>query len=381
MTTGRFRTLFAAAAALTVAVLAVFAYLLAHAQSQARHDSERRFRDRALISAAVTESLFRVALASTSMQAAESFGGATVSKARLDQFVAQGGSAYARILDSRGRVLAASTGAPAAPPALAVHVRRALGGHAALSDLLPGPGGGVVEWAIPFQTRNGLRVEVAGIREAILQAFLGGFLGRLPNSSRFVAAVVDRDGTVIGSPSPSEKAGRRLTSTKLLEVIRDGQWGPYGDRYFAAAAIAGSPWRVVLDIGKSRLYASVNGSRRNIPWIVFGLLAAASIAGLFLLTRVATARGELARREINQRHAIQINDNVLQRLAVAKYAMEKGDESFTHEKLVETMREAQRLINQLLSEGDVEPGQLRRGESASIEPAPEPDESSAPVER
>ena len=43
------------------------------------------------------------------------------------------------------------------------------------------------------------------------------------------------------------------------------------------------------------------------------------------------------------------------------------------------MREAQRLINQLLSEGDVQPGQLRRGDSASM--APQPDESSAPVER
>src|SRR5919198_1150543 len=93
VTAGRFRTLFVAAAALTLCVLAVFAYLLAHAQSQSRHDVERRFRDRALISAAVTESLFSVSLGSTRTQAADRFGGATVSRARLDQLVTQGGSA------------------------------------------------------------------------------------------------------------------------------------------------------------------------------------------------------------------------------------------------------------------------------------------------
>jgi hypothetical protein len=378
VTASRFRTLFAAAAALTVGVLAVFAYLLVHAQSEARHDVERRFRDRAAISAALTESLFSVSLSSTRMQASERFGGTTVSKARLDQQVAQGGSSYGRILDARGRVLAASTGAPAPPGALPVHVRQALRGQATLSDVLPGAGG-VVEWAIPFQTRHGLRVQVTGIHLALLQNFLGGFLGRLPNSSRLVSAVVDRDATVVGSPSPSEKAGRRLANAKLVSALHDERSGSYGDRYFASAPIAGSPWRVVVDVSKDRLYSSVNGSRRNVPWVVFGLLAAAAIAGLFLLRRVAKTRGELARREINQRHAIQINDNVLQRLAVAKYAMEKGDESFTHDKLVETMREAQRLINQLLAEGDVEPGQLRRGESASLEP--EPSEPSAPVER
>jgi hypothetical protein len=379
VTAGRFRTLFIAAAAATVVVLGVFAYLLAHAQSESRHDVERRFRDRAQISAALTESLFQVSLSSTVMQASERFGGATVSQARLDQLASQGGSAYLRILDSRGHVLAATTGAPSPPTAVPVHVRDALRGKATLSDVLPGPGAGVVEWAIPFKTPHGLRVEVTGIREAILQNFLGGFLGRLPRSSQYIAAVVDRGGTVIGSPSKSEKAGRRLTSRTLVQALRDRTFGGYDGRYFASSPIAGSSWRVVLDNSKDRLYSSVNGSRRNVPWIVFALLAAAAIAGLFLLRRVATTRGELARREINQRHAIQINDNVLQRLAVAKYAMEKGDESFTHEKLVETMREAQRLINQLLSEGEVEPGQLRRGDSASA--VPEPDESSAPVER
>ena len=380
MTSGRFRTLFVAAAALTVGVLAVFAYLLLHAQSQARHDVERRFRDRAAISAAVTESLFGVSLASGASQASERFGGATVSQARLERLVAQGGSAYGRILDARGRVLVATKGAPATTGALPFHVRQALQGRATLSDVLPGAGG-VVEWAIPFPTSHGRRVEVTGIRLALLQSFLGGFLGRLPRSNRLVSAVIDRDGTVIGSPSPSERSGRKLASAALVRSLRDRESGGYGDRYFASAAIAGSPWRVVLDVSKGRLYSSVNGSRRNVPWIVFGVLAVAAIAGLFLLRRVARARGELERREINQRHAIQINDNVLQRLAVAKYAMEKGDESFTHEKLVETMREAQRLINSLLAEGEVEPGQLRRGESASVEPEPEPDESSAPVER
>ena len=127
----------------------------------------------------------------------------------------------------------------------------------------------------------------------------------------------------------------------------------------------------MLSSSRDHLYASVNGSRRTVPWLVFGVLALALAVGLVLLRRVATTTSVLERQQLNQRHAMQINDNVLQRLTLAKYAMERGDE-VSRDRLVETMREAQDLINQLLGEGEVTPGgAAARGRGARSGPARE----------
>jgi hypothetical protein len=51
---------------------------------------------------------------------------------------------------------------------------------------------------------------------------------------------------------------------------------------------------------------------------------------------------------------------VIQRLAVVKFALERGQSAATEEKLTEALREAQRLVNQLLGEEAATPGSLRR---------------------
>ena len=89
------------------------------------------------------------------------------------------------------------------------------------------------------------------------------------------------------------------------------------------------------------------------------------MAGVFLLRRVAVTTAEIERREINQQHAVEINDNILQRIALSYYAMENGNEDLAREKLSESLREAQRLVNRLLGKETVEPGSLRRRERAS----------------
>src|SRR3954468_4812670 len=54
----RDRTILIGGLAVLVVLLGVFAYLIASTQAQARRDLERRFRDRAQISAAVAEGVF-----------------------------------------------------------------------------------------------------------------------------------------------------------------------------------------------------------------------------------------------------------------------------------------------------------------------------------
>lgn len=65
-----------------------------------------------------------------------------------------------------------------------------------------------------------------------------------------------------------------------------------------------------------------------------------------------------------QRQALEINDNVVQGLAVAKYALDAGDSARARETLDATLAKARTLIGELLGEEGTEarlgPGDLRR---------------------
>ena len=128
----------------------------------------------------------------------------------------------------------------------------------------------------------------------------------------------------------------------------------------------------MLSASKSKLYASVNGTQRIIPWVIFTAFAIVAGLGMLLFRRVLIANSELQRAELSRVHAIEINDNVVQRLVVAKFALDRGATETSQEKLGETLHEAQQLVTSLLEEKDIAPGVLRRDAAAPTEQPPEP---------
>jgi hypothetical protein len=372
---GRFRALFVGAGVVLALLLGFFAYSLAHSQQRQRRDLEKRFHDRADVSAAVTEAIFGSAGSQTQVQNAARFGGSTIDPATLARTAEQSQAQYVAIIASDGRVLAATPGAPRRSLATAPYVAKAFGsGSIQLSNLLPGAGGSmVIESASPFPTVHGRRVELTAIKAQLLSQFLGGFLSKVPNVAAARSYVIDANGNVVGSPGADARAGAPLPDRQLAAAVATHRQGSYdGDRYFASAGIGGSPWRVVLSTSKSKLYASVNGSQRTVPWLIFVAFALVAIAGLLLFRRVLVATSELQRAELSRLHAIEINDNVVQRLVVAKYALDRGTTEVSQEKLAETLREAQQLVTSLLEEKDIGPGVLRRGVAAPTDQPPEP---------
>lgn len=369
MTGHLFRRIFIGAAVLAVLLLGFFAWSLADSQSQARQDLENRFSDRAGVSAALTDAIFSISAVQTQTQAARRFSG-EVDRDRLVATARQSRLVYARIVGSDGEVLATTPGAPSPPPDRE-HVQRALRGRATLTNVLrvPGVREPVIEWALPFRTPQGPRVQVNGLSERIIARFLGGFLGQLPQRRGTFSYVLDSRGTVLGSPQRDARPGERLGQPGLLAAVRGGRKGKYQEHgeehYFTSTAVRNTPWRVVLAAETDELYSSVHGRRRTIPWLIFGAFALASLVGLFLLRRVATTTSELERRELSRQHAVEINDNIIQRLVLAKYELDRGASEISQAKVSETLQEAQRLVSDLLGDADMDPGRLRRRGPAS----------------
>jgi hypothetical protein len=353
-------------ALLAALVLAVFAYLIADAQSKDRENVEQRFRDVAQVSASVTDGIFQAALQGAQQQAAANFAGPIEAPA-LEEYLRRGQLAYVAILDQRGRRLAETADAP--PPGAAVDVALETG-KARLSDVMGEGRDSVVEWAIPYPTPSGERILVQGSPASAFESFLKTSLGKLPNFADAETVMVDGKGLVLGGTRLSTPVGDRLQDEELLEALEESDHGHYGgDRYFAAGEITGSPFKIVLDTSESKLYESITGEA--ISWIIFAAFALMALLGLYLLRRSTVAAAELERRELNERHAVEINDNIIQGLALAKYQLQVGQGEASAAQVAETLREAQRLVSGLLGDAEVQAGQLRR-EIAAETTRPEP---------
>ena len=372
----RLRPVLISAAVLLAVLLAFFAWSLIRSQSQQRDDLEQRFDDRAEVAGAVNEAIFSLAQQSTMANDSQRFGGPKVDGAVLGQRVEQGNQLYAQIVDSSGNILAETVGAPERPPSEVEHVKKALKtGRTEYSSLLEGPRNtAIFESATPFKAADGsMRVDLSAAPGQVLTQFMNSFLEKLPAVTGARSYVVDAAERLIAEPGVRIRPGTRLPDRPLAAAIAGAKSGAYGDdRYFTSAPIAGSPWKIVLSAAKADLYEPVD---TTVPWVIFATLAIAGLAGLWLLQRVLRASTELARAELSRRHALEINDNVVQRLVIAKYALDRGATETSQQKLAETLRETQQLVTSLLEQKAIEPGSLRRADPASTEGPPPPPEA------
>jgi hypothetical protein len=368
----RLRLSVAVGAGVLVALLGVFAYSLAHAQSQARSDVQQRFRDVASVSAALTGGVFESAVGTAQRTAARSLGGPSVDSRVLIAQAKQGRNAYVEVFDAHGHRLGATPGSPTTPPGQSV-LRALASAKPVVGDAIGRAGpSAILEYSLPFMTPTGERVEVSGFHVALLSAFLTSFLAKVPNFAGSTSAILDSRGVILGGPEFLTQVGRPLGDHALLAALARSNHGAYdGTRYFASSPISASTWRVVISTTQSRLYSSVNGSRRTVPWLLFAAFALAALLGLYFLRRAALQTAEVERKVLNERHAVEINDNIIQGLVLAHYRLAEGEQGTSAEQLANTLREAQRLVSDLLGEGDVEPGSLRRPTAASVTgPAP-----------
>jgi diguanylate cyclase (GGDEF)-like protein len=250
-------------ALLLLAGIAAFAVQLGNADRARERAAERRFEQRAQISAALTQSVFGALGSASAAELGHQLGGTpTVLRRRLTVLTRRSKVVYAAILDRRGaqlaRIGAATPRVRASAPGMA---------RAVLSDVRRSPSGPVVEYALPFTSPAGARVLVEALPLSMMRAFLGNYLKQLPNPDGTDLLVSDQHGQVLARVA----SARRGAAPKALITVK--------------AAVPGTTWRLQLAADRARVLAGVSGVAW-VAWVMLAVLAAAGFAALWLCTRL-----------------------------------------------------------------------------------------------
>lgn len=82
-------------------------------------------------------------------------------------------------------------------------------------------------------------------------------------------------------------------------------------------------------------------------------------------------RGEQQTAELRRAHGLELQDNIIQGLAIAKLALELGEPERARQALEQALARSQELVSELLSYEPIEPGRLIRQEAAILGTIPE----------
>ncbi|HLY48389.1 MAG TPA: response regulator [Solirubrobacteraceae bacterium] len=268
------------------ASLGVFGIELSNTQAKSRRDVESRVHERAVLAAALVDSLFQT-VAQQVPQDEVRFGGRVVTTQAMDASRQQ--NSYAALLSASGRVLASSHGFTAqARSDLAqskalqlVHSGRRYG----LGNLMPYGRSGVIDLAVSFPTRYGTRTLVTGFSPSALGPLLTGELRKIPGVKGAYNYLIDSSDTVLASSNPSRAVGYRFRAPTVVRVLR-GASGDANGHYYDLARLSNSTWRILLVAPDGPLFSSVTGLRMWLPWLLFIAFALVALAALVLGRRV-----------------------------------------------------------------------------------------------
>jgi signal transduction histidine kinase len=352
MTGRRARLGIGLAAGLIAAVLIAFAVVLVNQQSGDRADIRDNFRDRATVSAALTQSLFEASSTSGQAQNQQRYGTRDVSPQTMARGAQQGQSTYQALLGPNGAVISSS---PGTPPAVLRRlqtnpddIRSVAGGKTfSVSNLLRFGGLETFELATPIETSFGKRILVTGVSPEVLTIFLGGYLRKVPNVGNGAAYLLDGNSAIIAATRPSGPPGSPPNTPGLVGALADGDHGSFGDgQYFVTAPVHATPWEVVSTAPESKLFASVTGAHKWVPWLIFALLAIASGFALVLLARVLRNADQLADANDSLEDANLALEQRAQELGRSNAELEQFASIASHD-LKEPLRKVQTLTELL----------------------------------
>lgn len=221
------------------------------------------------------------------------------------------------LLDEHGRLLAIH---PSSPHPIGneiassyLHLTAAVNGHVAVSNVVPSAARGipVVAFAVPFSTAAGLRVISGAL--SVAETTLGStYLQNLVPIAGARVYLVDATRTTIASSLEVASTGDLMQreDRPLWEAIAsadEGQVeGPHGNQRFAVAAVAGTPWRLVLSAPESLLLSPVSGASQWLSRLVFVALCIALGTSIALFRRLSVTRA----RQMDEIERLSVTDSL-----------------------------------------------------------------------
>ncbi|MDQ5834386.1 MAG: sensor domain-containing diguanylate cyclase [Actinomycetota bacterium] len=268
---------------------------LAHAQASARDKLRDDFAQRAALAAKLTGGALASGERDSRAFARRTFGGPerTV-QAAVD--ADQKAEPQARIIVLRvpdGRVLGAY------PHSLRrqkhrflsdPEIARAIKGEIGYSNLVPSSKGPLIMVAVPFSTKDGLRIWWASVSAEELSTFVKAYLSTALGVEGGFAFLVDGRGKLLAS-SGRERIGAPLPNRALAEALRADARGAAGGDYHVSVPVPGTSWRVVFAAPEAALLAPAR-STQLVAWQLFGafVFAMACLLGLGAATLNRSAR-------------------------------------------------------------------------------------------
>jgi diguanylate cyclase (GGDEF)-like protein len=151
---------------------------------------------------------------------------------------------------------------------------------------------------VPFATASGRRV-LSGTFD-VSKSPLGDYMRHVIVVPGHRVYLIDSTGNLIASSGPSLSAGETLsrTESRLARLVRVEPSGSYssthGGQFFVSAAIAGTPWRLVVVVPEAQLYISVEGASKWLAWVALAGLAVAGLLINLMGLRLVHSRERLA---------------------------------------------------------------------------------------
>lgn len=341
-------------ACIVFALLAVFALELSANQARSRHNVEGQVRDRAVLSAALIDSLFQ-SVQQQIPQDSATYGTPVVTTAQMNAALTQG-DVYTVLLGSNRQVLAASSGfTPQAQAQLDTSAALALvrsGLPYGLGNYTRYGSGGAIDFAVSFPTSYGTRTLLTGFTPPTLSQFITGELKNIPGVRGSLNYLVDGNNVVLASTNAGVAVGEVLTVPGAAQGLSRPSVDTHGT-YFAERKLTNSTWRVVLTSPDGPLFASVSGWRQQVPWLLFVAFALVSLFALMLGRRVVRSAEKLsdANRQLGvvNEELLEANTALERRAAELARSNEELDQfaSIASHDLQEPLRKVRTFTEQL----------------------------------
>jgi len=313
-----------------LALIAAGSWLLATSQTNSRKAMEARLQTRVQYAANFVSIYADDLLASQRAQALNWFATPVVTQSTVDRDSAALGLEAGVVLDQRGHVIRAASGAPKSLVGMVTSRYGHLAGvfsmpdasGVAVSDIDGSP---VLSFGLAYQTSSGRRVFAGAyaMSESVLPAVLGSVL----SSPGWQAYLVDLNGGLLtgitsGRPQAASLADADPRLAAADRRAANGTYAsPQGEQYYVTAPVAGTAWRIVLRDPEAQLFSFLNGAGRWLAWLAIGGLALAGLAIIILIARLQGRREQLTvlNTELTRLAAIDPLTGLRNRRAIDEY--------------------------------------------------------------